>query len=95
MADDEESEEHEPAVALGEGVDVEGAPLARVSARLHWGIEMSEVRRREGETVIRTPNGPTELGKVLDEVDETYFPRRQDFEDAVREVIGHGPVPTE
>lgn len=94
MSDDEETES-EPAVKLGDGPDVEGAPLARVSARLHWGIELSEVRRREGDTVIRTPDGPTELATVLDEVDETYFARRQDFEDAVRSVVGHGPVPTE
>lgn len=96
MSDDadegEEEAEDAPAVELGEGEDVEGAPLARVSSRLSWGIEMSEVRRREGDTTIRTPNGPTELDEVLAEIDETYFPRRQDFEDSVRSVVGTGPV---
>lgn len=92
MSDD--SEEEEPAVELGEGEDVEGVPLAQVSARLMWGLQKSDLRRREGDTVIRTPDGPRELGDVLDEVEETYFDRRQSFEDAVREVIGTGPVPT-
>jgi hypothetical protein len=95
MADDEESEEEEPAVELGDGESVEGAPLARVSARLMWGIEKSEVRRREGDTTIRTPDGPRELGDVLDEVDLTYFEKRQEFENAVKEIIGTDPIPTE
>ncbi|MCU4719354.1 DUF5789 family protein [Halapricum hydrolyticum] len=93
MSDDEE--EDEPAVELGGGQEVEGVPIAQVSARLMWGIEKSDVRRREGDTTIRTPDGPRELGDVLDEIDETYFDRRQTFESAVRDVIGHGPVPTE
>jgi len=92
MSDDEANE---PAVELGEGRDLEGVPIAQVSARLMWGIEKSDVRRREGDTVIRTPDGPRELGDVLDEIDRTYFDRRQTFESAVRDVIGHGPVPTE
>lgn len=95
MADDEDSEEAEgPAVELGDGEPVEGAPLARVSARLMWGIERSEIRRREGETTIRTPDGPRELGEVLDAVDLTYFEHRREFESAVRDVIGTGPIPT-
>ena len=89
MADDEE-----PAVALGEGIPVEGAPLARVSARLMWGIEHSTVLEREGDTVVRTPDGPRELREILADVDEPYFATQQEFEDAVREVIGTGPVPT-
>lgn len=93
MADDEDDEE--PAVELGEGAPVEGAPLARVSARLMWSVEKREVRRREGDTVIRTPDGPRELGDVLDEVELGYFQSRQEFEEAVREVIGTGPIPTE
>jgi len=88
-------EEDEPAVELGDGQDVEGVPIAQVSARLMWGIERSDVRRREGDTVIRTPDGPRELGEVLEEIDRTYFDQRQTFESAVRDVIGHGPVPTE
>lgn len=91
MAEDE-SEEDAPVVELGEGESVEGAPLARVTSRLHWGIEKSEVERREGDTEIRTPDGPTALADVLSNVDETYFPTRQDFVDAVRGVVGTGPV---
>ncbi len=94
MADEDESED-EPAVALGEGEDVEGAPVARVAERLMWGIEKSEIDAREGDTVVRTPDGPEELSEVLAEVDETYFATRQDFTDAVEDVIGTGPVPTE
>ncbi|MFB6165082.1 MAG: DUF5789 family protein [Haloarculaceae archaeon] len=94
MADDEESEEEEPTVELGEGEPVEGVPLAQVSARLMWGIEKSEIRRREGETVVRTPDGGEKLRDVLDDVDVPYFERRQEFETAVRDVIGTGPIPT-
>ena len=93
MSDDDNEEE--PAVELGEGPDVEGAPLARVIARLSWGIEHSTVVDREGDTVIRTPDGPQELGEVLDDVDVPYFADRHEFEDEVRAVIGTGPVPTE
>jgi hypothetical protein len=93
MAEDDESEE-EPAVALGEGPAVEGAPLARVADRLMWGIEKSTVEAREGETTIRTPDGPRELADVLAEVDRTYFATRQEFVDAVEGVVGTGPVQT-
>lgn len=93
MSDDEEADE--PAVELGDGPDVEGAPLARVSARLTWGIERSTVIDREGDSVVRTPDGPRELAEILDEVDTPYFADRDEFEGAVREVIGTGPVPTE
>ncbi|MFQ3318255.1 MAG: hypothetical protein ACI8UR_000391 [Natronomonas sp.] len=89
-----EAEEAEPAVPLGEGAPVEGAPLARVASRLHYAIEKSEIERREGDTTIRTPDGPRELGDVLAETDEVYFDTRQSFEDAVREVIGTGTIPT-
>ena len=88
MADDD------TAVTLGEGRPVEGAPLARVGARLMWGIERSTVVEREGDTVIRTPDGPRELADVLAAVDEPYFGTQQEFEQAVRGVIGTGPVPT-
>jgi hypothetical protein len=94
MAEDDDSED-EPAVSLGEGNAVEGAPLARVAERLMWGIEKSEVDAREGETTIRTPTGPRELSAVLEEIDQTYFATRQEFTDAVEETIGTGPVPTE
>lgn len=95
MAEDNDEEETEPAVELGSGEDVEGAPVARVASRLKWGIERSEVRRREGDTVVRTADGPRELGDVLDEVDVAYFQSRNEFESAVREVVGVGPVETE
>jgi hypothetical protein len=82
------------AVTLGEGRPVEGAPLARVGARLMWGIERTTVIEREGETVIRTPDGPRELADVLAEVDVPYFATQQEFEQAVRDALGSGPVPT-
>lgn len=93
MSDDEEEEE--PAVTLGDGADVEGAPVARIAERLMWGIEKSEIDAREGDTVLRTPDGPRELSEVLAEVDRTYFATRQEFVDAVEGVVGTGPVPTE
>jgi len=92
MAD--EDEEAGPVVELGEGDPVEGTPLARVASRLYYGIETSEVVRREGETTVRTPDGPRELGDVLGAVDATYFDTRQAFVDAVEGVVGTGPVPT-
>jgi hypothetical protein len=92
MADDDSDDE--AAVALGEGEPVEGAPVARVSARLMYGIEKSTVVDREGETVLRTPDGPRELADVLAEVDTPYFSTRQEFESALEGAIGTGPVPT-
>jgi hypothetical protein len=97
MADDENGEEEsvdEPIVELGEGGSVEGVPLARVASRLTWGIEKSELERREGDTEIRTPDGPRTLSDVLSEIDISYFERRQEFESSVREAVGTGPVPT-
>jgi hypothetical protein len=91
-AADEEAEE--PTVELGDGADVEGAPLARVASRLTWGIEQSTVREREGDAVIRTPDGPEALNDLLDDVDVPYFAHRREFESAVRDVLGEGPVPT-
>ena len=94
MSDDDEDAEDEPAVELGEGESVEGAPVARVASRLHYAVEKSEVLRREGDTVVRTPDGPRDLAAVLEESDEVYFDTRQSFVDAVRAVVGTGPVPT-
>ncbi|PSP50309.1 hypothetical protein BRC75_01230 [Halobacteriales archaeon QH_7_69_31] len=94
MSDDDEDADDKPAVELGEGEPVEGAPVARVASRLHYAIERSEVLRREGDTVVRTPDGPRELAAVIEESDEVYFDTRQSFLDAVREVVGTGPVPT-
>ena len=93
MSDTDEETEG-PAVPLGEGEPVEGAPLARVASRLHYAIGKSEVVRREGNTVIRTPDGPRELAAILEETDEVYFDTRRAFEAAVRDVIGTGPIPT-
>ncbi len=95
MADDEDAaEEAEPAVPLGDGPAVEGAPLARVAARLTWPQEASRIREKEGDAEIRTPDGPQTLDDVLDEVDVTYFDTRQTFVAAVEGVVGTGPVPT-
>ena len=94
MAEDTDEDEEE-VVELGEGESVEGAPLSRVSARLTWAIQKSEIERKEGDVELRTPDGPRKLADVLEEVEDTYFATRQAFEDAVREVIGRGPVPTE
>lgn len=93
MADDDTDEEA-PAVELGEGEPVEGAPLARVASRLHWPVQKSEVARKEGDSTIRTPDGPRDLSDVLGDVDVSYFEKRQEFVDAVRDVVGTGPVPT-
>lgn len=97
MAEDEadEAAEDEPAVELGETEPIAGAPLARVASRLTWPIEQSEVARKEGETVVRTEDGPRELADVLEDVDTTYFASRQEFVGSVRDVIGIGPMPTE
>ena len=94
MADDDEPEEEEPAVELGEGPAVDGAPLARVASRLTWPQEKSRVLDKEGDATIRTPDGPRDLADVLSDVDTTYFDRRQTFVDAVEDAIGRGPVRT-
>ena len=95
MADDDNGEdEDEPVVELGESESVAGVPLARATSRLTWGMEKSRLERRIGDTEIRTPDGPRRIDDVLDEIDETYFQRRQEFESHVHEVIGTGPVPT-
>jgi len=59
---EDESEDEGPAVELGDGEPVEGAPLARVSSRLTWGIKHSTVVEREGDTLVRTPDGAQEAG---------------------------------
>lgn len=92
MADEEADEE--PAVELGAGEPVEGAPLARVASRLTWPQERSIVEQKEGDSVIRTPDGPRELADVLAAADETYFESRSHFVDVVHGVIGTGPVET-
>lgn len=91
---DEDAEDEAPAVELGEGETVEGAPLARVASRLTWPQEKSRIERKEGDAVIRTPDGPQTLSDVLADSDVTYFDSRQTFVDAVGDVVGTGPVET-
>lgn len=96
MSEDEsEAEEEPPAVELGEGTTVEGAPLARVAARLTWPQERSRIIGKEGDVTIRTPEGPQTVSDLLEATDTTYFDSRQTFVDAVKDVIGRGPVQTE
>jgi len=92
MSDDEESDE--PAVELGEGEPVEGAPPARVASRLTWPVTKSDLLAKEGDAVVRTPDGPRELADLLADVETTYFDRRQTFLDDLAAVTGDGPVPT-
>jgi hypothetical protein len=94
MSEDEESETEEPAVELGEHEPVEGAPVARIVSRLTWPQTKSDIVEQEGESVIRTPDGPQVLEEILDSVDTTYFDTRQTFREAVEDVIGTGPIPT-
>lgn len=95
-AEEEPADEDEgPVVELGDHPPVEGAPLARVASRLTWPQEQSEIDRKEGESIIRTPDGPRSLSDILEDVEMTYFATRQEFTDAVRNAIGTGPIPTE
>lgn len=94
MTDEDNAEEEVPSVELGDDPPVEGAPVARVASRLTWPVEKSEVIRKEGATVVRTPDGPRSIEEILGESDATYFARRQDFLAAIRAVIGTGPVPS-
>lgn len=94
MADDD-TEEEEPAVELGEAPTVEGAPLARVASRLTWPAPKSDVLDQEGDTTIRTPDGPRTVQSILGDLDEPYFDTRQAFTQTVRDAIGRGPVSTE
>lgn len=93
--DEEADEEEAPAVELGEGADVEGAPIARVASRLTWPQERSEIVRKLGDETVRTPEGARSVEEILAETDTTYFATRHDFYRAVRDVVGTGPVPTE
>ena len=92
---DEETDEEAPAVELGEGPKIDGEPLARAASRLTWPAKRSDVRAQEGETVIRTPEGPVELDEALAESEVPLFESRSDFLEAVEDVVGRGPVATE
>lgn len=94
MADEEDEEEAGPTVELGDGGPVEGAPIARVASRLTWPTPKSSVDSREGDSIVRTPEGPRELSGVLGEMEESYFDSRSAFVEAVRDVVGTGPVRT-
>lgn len=95
MADDTGDEDDGPVVELGEGATVQGAPLARVAERFAWPQQRSEIDRREGDTEIRTPDGPRPLGDLLAELDESYFSTQQEFVNALSSAVGSGPVQTE
>lgn len=95
MSDEDAADDDAPAVQLGDGRSVDGAPIARIAARLAWPQTKSDIRETFGETAIRTPEGPESLATILESVDDTYFDRRQTFVTAVRDVIGREPVATE
>jgi hypothetical protein len=93
MSEDEDAEEP-PAVELGDREPVEGAPVARIVSRLTWPQTKSDVIEQEGESVVRTPDGPQVLAEILESVETTYFDTRQTFREAVDDVTGTGPIPT-
>lgn len=95
MAESEDAEDAEPAVELGEGADVSGAPLSQLAARLTWPMEKSAIIDRLGDEEIRTADGPVSLATVIEDVDDTYFGSRQHFVEAIREHLPDGPVSTE
>ena len=71
---------------------VEGAPIERIASRLTWPQEKSEIVRKEGGELIRTPDGAKKLEELLEEVDTTYFSRRQMFVEIIEKRIGKGNV---
>ena len=89
-----DEDDEAPEIELGEGPPVEGAPLARVVSRLSWPRAKSAVIEQEGETAIRTAEGPVTLTEILEDVDTSYFATSRDFVHDVREIIGYGPVQT-
>ena len=95
MSDDDADNEETPTVQLGDGRAVEGAPIARVAARLTWPQRKSDILEKFGDTEVRTPDGPESLSTILESVEDTYFDRRQTFVAAVRDVVGREPVATE
>lgn len=89
--DDEEADSS--GVELGSEAPIEGVPVARVASRLHWGMSKGEIGDREGDTVIRTSDGPQELATILESVEVPYFESRREFVEAIRDEIGVGPIP--
>lgn len=92
---EEEAEEAEPAIELGEGPDVTGEPISRVASRLTWPAKRSDVRAQEGDAVVRSPEGPRDLDDVLAESEVPLFESRSEFVAEVESVVGRGPVATE
>jgi hypothetical protein len=95
MSDNEEAEESEPAVELGDGPDVAGEPIARVASRLTWPAKRSDVVAQEGDAAVRTPEGPRDLDDVLAESEVPLYESRSEFVADVEELVGRGPVATE
>jgi hypothetical protein len=95
MSDNEEAEESEPAVELGDGPDVAGEPIARVASRLTWPAKRSDVVAQEGDAAVRTPEGPRDLDDVLAESEVPLYESRSEFVADVEELAGRGPVATE
>ncbi|ERH04512.1 MAG: hypothetical protein J07HR59_01646 [Halorubrum sp. J07HR59] len=91
---DTDADSDEPAMELGDGPGVNGAPVARVAARLTWPAPQSDILNQEGDAVIRTPDGPQQLSAVLEAADTEYFDTRDAFLEAVNSVIQSGPVET-
>jgi hypothetical protein len=95
MSDNEEAEESEPAVELGDGPDVAGEPIARVASRLTWPAKRSDLVAQAGDAVIRTPDGPRDLDDVLADSEVPLFESRSEFVTEVEGLVGRGPVATE
>jgi hypothetical protein len=95
MSDNEEAEESEPAVELGDGPDVAGEPIARVASRLTWPAKRSDVVAQEGDAAVRTPEGPRDLDDVLAESEVPLYESRSEFVADVEVLVGRGPVATE
>ncbi|OYR40863.1 MULTISPECIES: DUF5789 family protein [unclassified Halorubrum] len=95
MSDNDEAEESEPAVELGEGPDVAGEPIARVASRLTWPATRSDVAAQEGDAAVRSPDGPRDLDDVLADSEVPLFESRSEFVAEVEKLVGRGPVATE
>ncbi|WP_435074890.1 DUF5789 family protein [Halorubrum sp. HHNYT27] len=95
MSDNEEAEESEPAVELGDGPDVAGEPIVRVASRLTWPAKRSDVVAQEGDAAVRSPDGPRDLDDVLADSEVPLFESRSEFVAEVEELVGRGPVATE
>ncbi len=89
-----EMEEESSFVDMKLDVDgtVEGAPIERIASRLTWPQEKSEIVRKEGEELIRTPTGARKLEDLLEGVDTTYFSKRQMFVESIEKQIGKGTI---